>query len=441
MDNTLKQVKADTEQARLNAEQQPVEKPSQPEKEKGLLSGLFQRSFELEMLVSGVAILTLLRAPELLETLFEWAALNTKEGVDFFGIIAFVARAAKAITYLVAFNFILHLFLRCFWVGLVGLRSVFQSEADLEAIVKHSPPLYRRFYEERGYSLESLAERVDRLCRMLFAFTFVVVATVLYVVIGFLFGALIAREKWLLVVAGTFFIALLLLSALDYAAKRLRPFSRWANVPWLVRFAKGIYGIGDWIILGVIYRPLSIAFKANKSSAMLYGGVFVYVIAFIVIALIALGIKVDNFDFFPDRWRGAYMIRGSYYENLRSEGKLSLAPYIQSDIVREPFVRLVIPYYVNLNDSVLARAPALAEMNRYEPTAEQVKLAIETMRSFYRITLNDSTLSELEFAFYKNPKNEQPSMVAYIPAEHLPKGKNTLVIKASKDEWVIPFYR
>ncbi|MCS6988985.1 MAG: hypothetical protein NZM06_05645, partial [Chloroherpetonaceae bacterium] len=226
-------------------------------------------------------------------------------------------------------------------------------------------------------------------------------------------------------------------SALDYAAKRLRPFSRWANVPWLVRFAKGIYGIGDWIILGVIYRPLSTAFAA-RSPAMLYGGVFVYAVAWIVISL---GIKVDNFDFFPDRWSGAYMIQGSYYENLRSEGKLFLTPYIQSDIVREPFVRLVIPYDVSLNDSVLARAPALAEMSRDKPTAEQVKLAIETMRRFYHITLNDSTLSELEFSFYKNPKNEQPSMVAYIPAEHLPKGKNTLAVKAGKNEWVIPFYR
>lgn len=230
----------------------------------------------------------------------------------------------------------------------------------------------------------------------------------------------------------------LLLYALDSAAKKVPAVARFMQAPVLFGAMKKLYGLYETLGLNVIFRPMFNALAANIGRGTLYGTLFVYGVAWL---FLWVGVKVDNFDFFPLQWRGGHIMQPAYYENLRAEGKLTIAPFIQSDILREPFLKLVIPYDVSYNDSLLARAPALAEMDRSNPTTAQVELAIKTMQSFYQIALNDSTLTDLEFAFYKLPKTNQPSIITYIPAEHLPKGKNMLSVKAGKEEWVIPFYR
>lgn len=158
------------------------------------LKGLFQRGFELEMLVSGIAILTLLRAPDGFDAVEQWSLLNAKGGGDFFSIAFGIVRAVHAAVYIVTFNFILHLFLRCFWVSLIGLRSA-QNDAELERLLGKYPPALRAFWQERGLNLEALAERVDRICRMIFALTFTVVAGTLFAAMGLLVGIYAASAK------------------------------------------------------------------------------------------------------------------------------------------------------------------------------------------------------------------------------------------------------
>lgn len=257
---------------------------------------------------------------------------------------------------------------------------------------------------------------------------------------GLLFGiyAANAKKEYFAVAILALFAVGLLLYGVDYAAKKVTLLSRVTQASWLFKAMKWLYGIFETLGLNVLFRPLFNAFEANIGRATLYALLMIYAVAWFALWL---GVKVDNFDFFPENSRGKYIMLPSCYENLRPEGKLTIAPSIQSDIIRDPFIRLVIPYDVRYNDSLLARAPSLSEMNPNEPNAEQIELAIKTMSGFYQIALNDSTLSGLEFAFYKFPKTNQPCVITYIPAERLPKGRNVLSVKAASDEWVIPFYR
>ncbi|MFQ3598861.1 MAG: hypothetical protein SNJ55_01000 [Chloroherpetonaceae bacterium] len=408
------------------------------------LKGLFQRSFELEMLVSGIAILLLLRAPESLDALGDLAIQNSV-GRDFFAIAGVALhRLIKGIVYIVILNLVFHLILRCFWVSLVGLKSVYPSEIAIEKI---SPrPMLQTFMRRHLLSVESLAERVDKTCRVLFAFTFVVAFCFLSITVSVMLGVYVLLQlgyvsigdNSLVIFLLFFFAPLLFVMLLDFASLKLSALSTLKDAAFVTRIAMFVYWIYGLPTLSFLYRSVYYSFLTNIRKVVFFPLLFLYVFVWIVLTSDS---NKDNFDFFPD-WRGDYSVSYFCYESLRPTGKLFRSPFIQSEIISEPYVKLVLSYFPADNDSILSRAPSLSTMNRYNPSLEEVKLAVSAIQSVYKISLNDSLLTDLSFSLYMNPKTDHPSIVSFIPVAHLPKGKQVLVVErtTAKMTWFIPFY-
>lgn len=408
------------------------------------LKGLFQRSFELEMLVSGIAILLLLRAPESIDALGDLAIQNST-GRDFLAIAGVVLhRLIKGIIYIVILNLVFHLILRCFWVSLVGLKSVYPNETAVEKI---SPrPMLQTFMRRHLLSIDSLAERVDKTCRVLFAFTFVVAFCFLSITISVMlgvylllkFGYVIINDASILVFLTFFFAPLLLVMLIDFASLKLSALSKLQHTVFATRIATFVYWLYGLPTLSFLYRSVYYAFLTNIRKAVFFPLLFLYVFVWIMLTSDS---KKDNFDFFPD-WRGDYSVSYFCYESLRPTGRLLRSPFIQSEIILDPYVKLVVSYFPTDNDTILSRAPSLSNMNRYNPSLEEVKLAVNAIQSVYKISLNDSVLADLSFSLYVNPKTDHPSIVSFIPVAHLPKGKHVLVVErtTAKMTWFIPFY-
>ncbi|MGQ0799481.1 MAG: hypothetical protein ACT4NL_05125, partial [Pseudomarimonas sp.] len=84
---------------------------------------LRERTDELELLISGLTLFALLSLPPWLLERLE-AVYNQLP----FGILIAVSMAVPmlvAIAYVLACGFVAHLAIRAYWVGLVGLKSVF----------------------------------------------------------------------------------------------------------------------------------------------------------------------------------------------------------------------------------------------------------------------------------------------------------------------------
>ena len=167
-----------------------VNPPETPEQGKapGLL-GLFDRSWELELLISGFLSFGLVSAANGLVELD-----NLQDAQDFFAgyneAVAFIARAGlfigSGVLMGLAVTFLAHLCLRGFWVSLIGLENGVPARARMEVLARKRPALARLV--ERKADVKGYIAKMDRLCSNLFSIGFV---NALVLISLFIFAAII----------------------------------------------------------------------------------------------------------------------------------------------------------------------------------------------------------------------------------------------------------
>lgn len=118
-------------------------------------------SWNLELLVSGFSIFLLFGAIEQLQKVFGniWVATGYPNSINF--IINFFVSVLffGAITLVV--NLILHILLRGFWIGAIGLRSI-NTEIPVEKL--GYTPRFTGYLRESLPRLDTLLEQLDRVC-------------------------------------------------------------------------------------------------------------------------------------------------------------------------------------------------------------------------------------------------------------------------------------
>ncbi|MEE9407093.1 MAG: hypothetical protein V3V28_03350 [Polaribacter sp.] len=139
------------------------------EKTNDWLQRLKNESWEAELLVSAIAIFGTFQLFKVINWTTNWFIdiLTPNQYIYAYFIVFF---GLIAISTLVAM-FIIHFFLRAYWIGLVGLNSVF-SDYSIE------DSAYSKIYTEKILSilpkLTDSIQKVDKLCSVIFsvAFTF-----------------------------------------------------------------------------------------------------------------------------------------------------------------------------------------------------------------------------------------------------------------------------
>jgi len=157
-----------------------------------------------------------------------------------------------------------------------------------------------------------------------------------------------------------------------------------------------------------------------------------------------------------------------FYEDQRQAGRpYPRIPSIQSDVIRDPYVKLFIPSYPRRDNIALARAcPGLKPLhdrglqiggNSYLPDSLVVP-ALACIARIHAVTLDSTPQPDLQFAFYENPTTGAKGVLTYIPAEALARGRHTIAVlpvppaelptdsaALARAEWkrplIIPFWR
>src|SRR3954469_2837672 len=80
-------------------------------------------TWELELLISGAVLFALFQIPPVLNGFF--ARIEPHATTAVMSALLFVELYLKAIVYALIASFVVHLIGRAYWVGLVGLHSVF----------------------------------------------------------------------------------------------------------------------------------------------------------------------------------------------------------------------------------------------------------------------------------------------------------------------------
>ena len=124
-------------------------------------------TWELELLICGAVLFALFQIPPVLNSFF--AHIEPHATTTMLSAILLVQIYVKAIVYALTASFVVHLVARAYWVGLVGLHSVFPNGVKWENF-KAGPVTLEVYRSDDGpaylghfYYVTSLGDRLSRI--------------------------------------------------------------------------------------------------------------------------------------------------------------------------------------------------------------------------------------------------------------------------------------
>lgn len=407
-------------------------------------------AWELELLIAGAVTFALFQLPGSLDAALAAAEPRLAGKAAFVAFMGYVY--TKAIVYVLLAAFLLNLVARAYWVGLVGLHSVFPHGVRWDRLGSTAGPFTIAEYERRLSSLPRVIARVDNFASVIFSFAFLVVLTVVLsvasvAVIGAAaYGLSVAlfdgAHVWRIVIAlGALIVAPMILVGLfdRYFGQRLAPDGRGARV--LARAVRATVRFSGAPLFGPIYMTLFTNLKKRTMIGLLYaamfGGLAVGMWDFVDRTL---GVSAGGSRYVPDDLdvRG---VNGDHYESLRTADASTTVPTIQSDVVTGPYVRLFVPFRPERHDPWLAaNCPGAGPLRNTRVHIQRstgqggarldslAGRALGCLARLHAVTLDGVARPDLAFHFYAHPTTGRDGMIAYLPTAPLAPGMHTLTV-------------
>ena len=405
---------------------------------------------EVELLISGAFLFSLFQIFQVLRSSIEYFAVHFPDGEVYRLFFAYLLMADVGLM----LGFAIHLALRGFWIGLLGLHSVYPEPIDYDGL-KYGP-LYTRHMKERWATIPQMIGNTDRVASLVFSFsmTFVLMGLYFAFVLG-LFGVVwfvLGRTHpdmleqlpspliLIFAVLGIQVVSILVDKRfLDREAEDIPAFVR-----GLARFA---FPFTDKALLGSLTGPIMSAFRSKLQTARFIGLLAVYMVLLMAAIFTALGAGSDpmskhNYAIFAER--GPQTLLGGYYADREgARGFRNPKPRIQSDVIEGPYVKLFLPYSPSFNKALLERCPDVVASLKGDPDdvrtedgaideariSEDASRAVVCLAGHFRVSLNGRELTELDLIFDREPEKGRRGLTAYIPTADLPIGRNDLLVE------------
>jgi len=413
------------------------------------LQRLKEESWEAELLVSAVAIFGSFQ----LFAAVDWAVFLFidrlhPEQYHFGYAISFTGLLAISV---LASMFVIHFFLRSYWVGLVGLNSVFPDYNIEDSI--HS----RIFTEKMLTKLPRLKDsisKVDELCSVIFSCAFCILLTYAYVVVMLLlyllsFNFLVGVLPESLLYVPLYFLALLLVGQSIFSiianSKKHHNNERLQDIYFKLSYATYL------VVQGPLYKSiLQIMmifisnFKKKKSLVLLMVVFFFFGLATSIAKFDHTGLKyLTMSNYFENPTRTFF----EYYSDQNEAMSFLIVPEISTDIVTDSVVKIFIPILSKeekgLNNKFCHEDENLSKFTKGDrPTILQNRL--RCLQHYHHVFLDDEKI-ELDYLRKFHSRTNQSGLMGYLPLGPDDYGNNLITIRKVFDtepaqEWQIPFY-
>ena len=309
----------------------------------------------------------------------------------------------------------------------------------------------REVIRERLPSLPPIILRLDNFCSGLFSFGFLLVLVFAFSLliagltggiayaISFLFFGGRRTITILYVLMGLVVLGSGVTPVIDRRfGARIDPSTRRGRA--LRRAAQAYYWAMGLRLLGPIMLTLQSNTRRRMFAIVLYTtmfGILLFVTARVVARL--NGLEANSYAYFaqPD----SHSVNARYYESQRRSAEaLPSTPTIQSDVIRDPYIKLFIPYMPERHNRAIATTcPGVKPLRPlglqlFGPGGDTVPdnaatAVLRCLAQLHPVTLNGAPLANLEFRFYEHPGNSLRGVIAYIPTAGLARGRNVLTVK------------
>lgn len=405
-------------------------------------------TWEVELLISGVAVFAMLQLPGLLDdALF---AVRPRFDPGWSSPMEMMYMYTKSAAVILAATFAVHLLLRAHWIALVGMHSVFPDGVRRERL--RMGPIQRAVEERRAAGRDQLIDRADNRATVVFAMGVVMASMLLSVSV--LVAAAFALLFGLFRLGGVhldnalvFGIAAVLV-AVPFAAANA--FDR----RWGGRLAAGRLPARALAAMFRFYRSVGFG-RGNSAMALLssHGGerrtmltvlaVFIPIMMSVIFGMKALQHpeRFGNYAMFPSV-AGDGSVDAAYYDATRQPARDPPVPYLQDAVIVGPYVRLVVPFLPGADDVAMRRAC---------PGAVDGRAGLACLQRLHAVALDGKPVGDLRYDAGSDPRTDRPALVAMIDVRGLPRGRHELRVArtdasardraAGDTEYVIPFWR
>lgn len=417
--------------------------------QKNWLQRLKDESWEAEILVSAVAIFAILNSFSLLD----WLIITFIDFLDpnqyFVGY--FIIVCGYLAIGILASMFSIHFALRAYWIGLVGLNSVFPDYGLEDSAYS---PLYTKKILKVLPKISKSTSKIDELCSVIFSAAFAFMLIFLYITISaslylLLFNLLKGMlPTWLLLIPLAPLVLILIFGMIISIPANMKKFRNNETIQ------HSYFLYAKWGSL-LLYGPI---YKSVLQISMLFGSNFkkkkglVKMVGFmLLIGFVFGGVKMLNSDFryllTHSREFDQSRIYDYHYAANTKEANFLLAPEIQSEIITGKTIKLFVPI-LNHETKIISE---ICELNKeaitFDDKLERQKnwqANLDCYASKLRIHLDDQIIA-VDFLKTDHPQTQQFGLSGFIPLADLPDGLHRLKITKEvsseiEKNWEIPFY-
>lgn len=391
---------------------------------KSWLQRVAEQSWEPELLISGLAIFATTQIPQYVMDYYQYYRYNLQLDTGFIDelmpmlVVGVMLTALKVLS----FAFIFHFVVRAFWVGLMGLRSVFSEGIQYEKL--EFSELYRSEMKKRLGTQDSFLLATDRLASLIFSIAFLFV---LYMIgVGFLYSVfflfingvkLVVSEEIfdlystiILISAAVLLISVSVVS-LVLNMKKFREQEKFAKFHFKLTWYANMF------FYPFIYKPimfLMLSFMSNlpKKKNQIYGMIFfaVFMGIFMSSTFDLMNVNlIQPRDFYIARSSNATILPENYdseFDGLFFEKAVISSPFIK----RGEYFSLFIPYNKMLDRKLgkyCEEATPADSLSRYQRRKMSNQQNIECANQFFTITVNQQDTLEPDFLFYNHSRTGQ----------------------------------
>lgn len=408
---------------------------------KSWLQYITEQSWEPELLISGLAIYATLKMPGLFSEAYNYYQYNLQAGTGIFDemLPLLIYCVFTTIAYVLAASFIMHFIVRAFWVGFIGLMSVYRHGIKYQDL-----PYSDLFKEEARKKLgtpERMAMNLDQISSLIFSIAFSIVLIMIAVSILYLIFFLFYNVLKLFVSASFFdtYASILYYTFLAFvityvAAIYILNLKRFRSNPRLARWHFNLTWNLNAIIMPVVYKPLQfiqLTFLSNISTKrfMTY-----YTVLFISFFGVLFTVMLHRMDANIFDTRNYYATSSSVrhvelqeYSTTVDEDDLLLNAVIEKPVISSGMMNTFIPYPKQL-DEMLNRFCDTANLPDSLNTSKRRELInqhnIDCAERFFSFAVDDSVQLNGDLMFARHPVTGQRGYQSYLDVSGLTAGRH-----------------
>lgn len=328
---------------------------------------LRERTDELELIISGISLLALLALPG---WLFDrWVQVELHAEGQRHLLLSLAFQLASGLSMTLAGAFLLHLAVRAYWVGLIGLKAAFPAGIRWDAI-RSVGPITRDYHRRTVVDLDTAIDAADRVASIVFALVSLVALSVFW--IGSLLVGLTLIAMGFAWVSGrdaepggsigvSVFMALTLVVILPALLLDSAWLARRSALPapsWRRRLVERLVAVQGVLFPQRLVLPVQLSLESNLPR-----GAFTWMFLLLVGASVVFGnvqesavrefALISSYAYFGDG-DADEGLRSAHYENLRGERDvLARVPLIPSDMIADGHLRLFLPYVPDRDNAAL----------------------------------------------------------------------------------------